>query len=327
MTNVDCLATSTRDQRFRFHDFLSEQRSFAEAVIEGLSQPHKAIPCRFLYDSRGSALFERICGLPEYYLTRTEISILRVHAAELAQLVGPGACLIELGSGSSAKTRILLDALRRPVCYAPIDVSRQHLFDAALGIADDYPALRVEAICADYNDAFPLPAREGRRVAFFPGSTLGNLTRAEAHTLLTDWRRRLGAGGMMIVGIDCKKDADRLEAAYDDTGGVTRAFITNILRRANRELGADFDLDAFRYDALYAAEASRVEMYLTSLVEQRAGVAGHSFHFAAGERLHVENSHKYTLQEARALGEAAGFTSIASFADASALFGVHVWSV
>lgn len=316
---------AARHGRLRFHDHLSHQQSFAEAVVWGLSQPQKAIPCRFLYDARGSALFDQICALPEYYLTRTETAILRTHAAHIARLIGPSASLIELGSGSSVKTRILLDALERPACYAPIDVSRQHLKQAAANIAADYPALRVDAICADYSEDFPLPACGVRRAAFFPGSTLGNLTRADALSLLRDWRTRLGGDGLMVLGLDLKKDRATLEAAYDDRAGVTRAFIFNILLRANREIGADFDLDAFAYEAYYDPEQGRVEMHLASRAAQTVTLADQRFQLAAGERIHVEHSHKYSPQEARALGEAAGFEPLACYQDEHALFSVHVW--
>lgn len=316
---------AARHGRLRFHDHLSHQQSFAEAVVWGLSQPQKAIPCRFLYDARGSALFDQICALPEYYLTRTETAILRTHAAHIARLIGPSASLIELGSGSSVKTRILLDALERPACYAPIDVSRQHLKQTAANIAADYPALRVDAICADYSEDFPLPACGARRAAFFPGSTLGNLTRADALSLLRDWRTRLGGDGLIVLGLDLKKDRATLEAAYDDRAGVTRAFIFNILLRANREIGADFDLDAFAYEAYYDPEQGRVEMHLASRAAQTVTLADQRFQLAAGERIHVEHSHKYSPQEARALGEAAGFEPLACYQDEHALFSVHVW--
>lgn len=311
--------------RFVFRDYLVHRPSFKEAVLAGLSRPQKSIPCEFLYDARGSALFDRICELPEYYLTRTETAILKRHASDIAEIIGGHACLVELGSGSSAKTRILLDALHHPICYAPIDVSREHLRAAALAIARDYPALAVEAICANYAAPTPLPARGARTAAFFPGSTIGNLTRDEAVALMRDWRARVGDDGFMIIGIDLRKDAGLLNAAYDDNEGVTRAFIKNVLRRANQELGAHFSVDAFGYVARYVEDAGRVEMHLISRTAQSVEVAGRRFEFAAGERLHIENSHKYCLGETRMLATAAGFSPIACYLDERAWFSVQVW--
>ena len=319
--------SSQRDPapRITFCDSLSRQQSFQDAVCAGLAQTHKAIPCRFLYDARGSQLFDRICDLPEYYPTRTETALLNRHAHEIADLAGANACLIELGSGSSTKTRILLDALEAPSCYVPIDVSREHLRSAAQTIANDYPDLEVIAISANYAEKTPLPETSARRVAFFPGSTIGNLTRDEAVSLMADWRGRIGPGGSMVIGIDLRKDHALLEAAYDDQAGVTREFITNILQRANRELDADFDRDAFGYEAIYREDVGRVEMNLISLRAQSVNIAGNNFEFARGERVHVENSHKYSLEETRHLAEAAGFTPIANFHGEPPWFTVQVW--
>ncbi len=196
--------------------------------------------------SRGSELFDQICELPEYYPTRTETKILRDHAGDISRLIGPGASLIELGSGSSTKTRILLDKLDTLAEYIPIDVSGDHLRNAARDIARSYPAIDVTAICANYGTDWRLPQTRGRPVGFFPGSTIGNLVHTEARDLLATWRRRLGSEGQMIVGVDLKKAKPALDAAYDDAAGVTEAFICNILERANRELGADFDLVGFQ---------------------------------------------------------------------------------
>lgn len=311
---------------FSFVDCGVEEESFAAAVVAGLNKRNKAIPCRFLYDERGSALFDQICELPEYYLTRTETGILRTHARAIADLIGPRACLIELGSGSSVKTRILLDALHSPSLYAPIDISREHLRGAASALAEDYPTLRVQAICADYAQDLPLPEIGRRPVAFFPGSTIGNLGPREALGLLRAWRKRLGKNGLMIIGADLKKDPRVLEAAYDDGAGVTEAFIRNILVRIRRELGADIDPEAFDYQARYVESAGRVEMHLRAQRAQTLSIAGESIAIAAGERIHVENSHKYAVQEIIALGRAAGFAPAACFSDADHLFSVHVWA-
>lgn len=312
--------------RLSFRDCYKNTDSFETALLDGLRAEAKAIPCRFLYDKRGSELFDRICTLPEYYPTRTETAILKTHAADIAGHVGAGACMIELGSGSSTKTRILLNALEAPACYAPVDVSREHLREAASAIARDYPDLRVEAICADYAAEFLLPSVKGRKLAFFPGSTIGNLTRREALDLLRTWRGKLGADGMMVIGIDLKKDAATLEAAYDDSEGVTEAFIKNILVRANKELGADFDPAEFAYEARWRAEPGRVEMHLRSRGDQLVTVAGEQVALADEERIHVENSHKYSVSEATALAQAASFAPVACYTDQAQRFSVHVWA-
>lgn len=311
-------------QNFEFIDLLEREESFEEAIAEGLSGAQKAIPCRFLYDARGSELFDEICVLPEYYPTRTEIAILKENADAMARLIGPDAALVELGSGSSIKTHILLRRMNSPAAYVPVDVSREHLRASASDLAADYPGLRVIAICADYAAPFDLPDTSGRNVAFFPGSTIGNLSRDGALDLLKTWRRRLGDDGMMIVGVDLKKEPRILEAAYDDAAGVTETFIRNILERANRELGADFDLSGFDYDARWNADEGRVEMRLVSTGDQRADVAGKTYRFAKGESVHVENSHKYGLEEFSALARKAGFDSAARYVDADRLFSVHV---
>lgn len=309
-----------------FHDFEPRSESFEQAFLDGMARTEKAVPCRFLYDARGSALFDDICALPEYYPTRVETRILKARGAEIAALIGSGATLIELGSGSSVKTRLLLDRMIAPAAYTPIDVSREHLRAAAEEIAADYPAISVEAVCADYAAAFALPETPGRRVAFFPGSTIGNLEAEEARALLEGWRARLGPDGLMIVGVDLKKDPRILEAAYNDSEGVTEAFIKNILARANAELSAAFDLDRFRYEARWNAGAGRIEMHLVSIGAQSVCVAGRTARFADGERLHVENSHKYGVEEFSSLARAAGFSRRAVYADADRLFSVHALS-
>ncbi|MEE2690256.1 MAG: L-histidine N(alpha)-methyltransferase [Pseudomonadota bacterium] len=310
-----------------FHDFEPRSQSFEEAFLAGMAGGEKAVPCRFLYDAQGSQLFDDICELPEYYPTRTETKILKARAGEIAELIGPGAALVELGSGSSIKTRILLDRMKSAAAYMPVDVSREHLRAAAQDIAADYPHLKVEAVCADYGAAFELPPSPGRRVGFFPGSTIGNLDAGEALALLKSWRGRLGPDGMMIVGVDLKKDPRILEAAYNDSAGVTEAFIKNILARANRELDGDFDLDRFRYEARWSPAAGRIEMHLSSIGAQKAQAAGRLFRFAAGERIHVENSHKYGVEEFSALARAAGFSRRAVYTDADRLFSVHALAV
>jgi len=313
--------------KFDFLDFQQADESFRDALLAGLAQPAKAIPCRFLYDQRGSELFDRICELPEYYPTRTETRILRDHAGDIARIVGPGASLIELGSGSSTKTPILLDALDRLAEYIPIDVSGDHLRNAALAMAQDYPDIAITAICANYGLDWELPQTRGRRVGFFPGSTIGNLPYDEALDLLAVWRQRLGRDGHMIIGVDLKKAKPVLDAAYDDAEGVTDMFIRNILARANRELKADFDLSAFAYEADYSEKRERVEMSLLSTRAQQVTVAGRTFTLAKGERIHVENSHKYSIAAFGQLARDAGFGSAVHFTDAARLFSVWVLGV
>lgn len=311
--------------RVAFHDVLARQESFAEALIEGLSRADKAIPCRFLYDARGAALFEAICELPEYYPTRTETALLRERADEIAGLAGPGAQLIELGSGAGTKVRILLEAMRRPSAYVAIDVSREQLRQSTETIAEDFPGLHVAAICADYSQDFALPRiiDGGRRVGFFPGSTIGNLTPEAAEDFLKLWSERLGPGSAMVVGVDLAKGRDILEPAYDDAAGVTARFSLNVLERANRELGADFDVSAFRHRANWSAARSRIEIHLVSQKAQVATVLGRSFTFAQGEAVHIEDSCKYTVGAFQALASRAGFVPAECWTDPQGLFSVH----
>ena len=313
------------DALIAFHDYAAEEESFPDAAIEGLSRPDKAIPCRFLYDIHGSALFDEICELPEYYPTRTETGILKASASEIARRVGPAAKLIELGSGSSVKVRILLEALQEPAAYVAVDVSREHLKRAAARLASDFPRLEVAAICADYAAPFPLPelGGDGRRLAFFPGSTIGNLEPEAALAFLKLWARRLGPDAAMLVGVDLKKDVGVLHAAYDDAQGVTAAFSLNLLARANRELGADFDLAGYRHEARYDQGRGRIEIHLRSLKDQAVRIAGQSFAFARGERLHVEHSYKYGVGQFQEMARMAGFEPAAVFTDPDELFSVH----
>ena len=310
---------------YAFHDHAAQEESFLDAVIEGLSRPAKAIPCRFLYDERGSALFDAICELEEYYPTRTETQILTRHAGDIAALCGAGAQLIELGSGSSTKVRVLLDAFAEPAAYVAVDVSREHLKRAAAALAADFPQIEVAAVCADYSAPFPLPElpAAGRRVAFFPGSTIGNLEPEEAASFLKLWARRLGPDAAMLVGVDLKKDPAVLHAAYNDARGVTAAFTRNILSRANAELGADFDLDRFAHHARYNQAGGRIEIHLQSLAGQSARLGGRSFAFAEGELIHVEHSYKYDIEGFQALAARSGFMPAAVFTDPANRFSVH----
>jgi L-histidine Nalpha-methyltransferase len=312
--------------QFNVHDLNWNQVSFIEALLDGLSRPQKAIPCTFLYDHRGMRYFDQICRLPEYYPYRTEIRILQSHAPDIAQLIGADSVMYELGSGSSVKTPILLDKLDSPYAYVPIDVSKETLVSSSAEISASYPELRVEAICGDYAKPSMLPDIEssGRPVAFFPGSTIGNLNHREAIMLLKQWRARLGSSGLMIVGADLKKDPGLLELAYNDDQGVTAAFIKNVLTRANREASADFDADAFRYEGRWDEDAGCVRMNLVSRRDQEVHIAMRDFYFARDEELHIEDSHKYTLEEFNQIACAGGFSVAQVLTDPRSLFSVQI---
>src|SRR5579864_5993471 len=283
---------------FTFHDLAPSEDNFRDAVLAGLGHEPKTLPCKFFYDVRGSALFEEICEVPEYYLTRTEIRILEDYAGAIAGHIGAHCRLIELGSGSSRKVRILLDALEAPAAYVPVDISREHLREAAAGLAADFPKLPVVAVCADYTRPFPLPplpGPAGKRVGFFPGSTIGNFEPDAVVRFLAHCAELLGPAGEMLIGVDLKKDPAILNAAYNDSAGKNAAFNLNLLARINRELGGDIDVDRFAHVAFYNAEAGRMELYLESRAAQSAAIAGRRFQFAAGERIHSENSYKYSV--------------------------------
>jgi dimethylhistidine N-methyltransferase len=301
-----------------------DREEFRDAVLAGLALKPRAIAPKFLYDARGSELFDAICELPEYYLTRTETGILTDCAAELARLAGPGCALVEFGSGSSVKTRLLLDAMPDLAAYVPIDISRQHLDLTAERLRRDYPRLRVEPVCADYMalDALPVDINGAPRLGFFPGSTIGNLEPQDATAFLRRARTLLGDRGAMVVGVDLRKDPQRLQDAYNDSAGVTAAFTLNLLRRMNRELGASFDLSAFVHEAFYNPREGRIEIYFRSLRDQSVTVAGQVFTFAEGERVHTEYSYKYDDAGIQALARSAGFRIDWTWTDPARLFAV-----
>jgi dimethylhistidine N-methyltransferase len=305
-------------------DLHPQTRPYADALAEGLSGPRKSIPYWYLYDARGSALFDRITELTEYYPTRTETQILTGAAAEIAGRIGPEATIYEPGAGSAVKVRILLDALERPAGYVPIDISGAHLLAAADALQAAYPALDVTAVCADHGRPFPLPpaSADGRRVGFYPGSSIGNLQPEEARGFLAAWADRLGDGSAMVVGVDLQKDIATLERAYDDAAGVTAAFTLNLLTRANREAGADFDLDAFRHEARWDPARGCIEINLVSLRNQVVRTADQNVAFADGERVHVEDSYKHTTVSFTALAEAAGWRPTATWTDPQRWFSV-----
>jgi L-histidine Nalpha-methyltransferase len=277
----------------------SRTDALTAGVIEGLRQEPKQISPVWFYDELGSFLFDNICELPEYYLTRTEMQIMQTYAPEMAQHVGPDAALIELGSGTSKKTRLLLDELQAPAAYVPVDIAREHLLEAASSIARDYPALRVIPICADFSQPFELPphvATARRRIVYFPGSTLGNFDQTHARHLLGLMRGMIGTNGAVLIGIDLKKDSRVLERAYNDRAGVTAEFNINALRHINRELDSDFDPESFTHVAFWVDEQSRIEMHLVSKRNQVVHVGNETFRIASGEHIVTEYCHKYTLE-------------------------------
>lgn len=315
--------------RLTFEDHEPAQASFHDAVIEGLSRRNRAIPCRFLYDEAGSKLFDAITGLEEYYPTRTEMGVLRAHALDIARELGPAVELIELGSGSSEKVGVLLEALDDPAVYVPIDISKDHLLAAARRVSANWPHLDVHAICADFDEPFDLPRRRagGRRLAFYPGSTIGNFTPPQARGFLADWAQRLEPGASMLVGVDLQKDKHILDAAYNDSQGVTARFSLNLLARANRELGADFDLSSFRHQARYIEDEGRVAIHLVSLKAQTITIGQRRFAFEQGDQIHVEDSWKYTIRGFQDLAVRAGFDPVECWTDPQRLFSVHLIKV
>ncbi|HLK26174.1 MAG TPA: L-histidine N(alpha)-methyltransferase, partial [Caulobacteraceae bacterium] len=302
------------------------QARFLADVVEGLSASPKRLPPKYFYDERGSALFEAICALPEYYLTRTETALLRDAAPEIARYISPDAALVEFGSGASTKTRLLLDAAPHIAVYVPMDISTEALAGAAAAIRSDYPNLIVEPFLADFTQAFDLPklARERPRTGFFPGSTIGNFAPDEAVAFLRTARAHLGEDSQFIVGVDLVKDERVLVAAYDDARGVTAYFNLNVLGRINRELGGDIDIAAFGHRAIWNAAESRIEMHLVSRVDQMFRVGDHNFSMTAGETIHSENSHKFTIEGFAALAERAGWRVGAQWLSPDPAFAVFL---
>ncbi len=301
------------------------ESEFCDALLEGLSRPLKRIPSKYFYDAPGSELFERITALGEYYPTRTEFGILEENAAEIASVIGPDVELVEFGAGALRKVRVLLDVLETPRAYVPIDIAGDFLLDVVRPLERDYSGLRVNPVIADFTRPIALgPLENGatRRAGFFPGSTIGNFTRPEAVQFLRHARATLNGGGLLI-GADRVKDPAILHAAYNDAEGVTEAFNKNLLVRANRELGADFDLGGFAHYAYYNAPAQRIEMYLVSLKPQRVTIAGETIAFAEGEAIHTEDSQKFTDDTFRALAAEAGYTVSRVWTDPAGLFSLQ----
>ncbi len=303
----------------------ASKTAFAKDLIAALAQTPRSIAPKYFYDQEGSRLFDQICDLPEYYPTRTELSILRQRAPEIASHMGSNAELVEFGAGSLTKVRLLLDAMQSPSRYVPIDISGEHLAGAARALKADYPQLDVVPVVADYTQAFTLPnsaSGGGQRVGFFPGSTVGNFTPTEAVDFFRMAAKVL-KGGALLVGADLIKDPGVLHAAYSDAQGVTAAFNLNLLARANRELDADFDLAQWAHSAFYNAPLQRIEMHLMSCTRQSVRIQGQAFSFEEGETLHTENSYKFTIASLRALAVAGGFTPGPVWTDAEKRFSLH----
>lgn len=314
---------------FELHDVSPDRKRFLAEVLDGLGRRHKSLPCKYFYDERGSALFDRICELPEYYPTRTELGILRAHGAAMAAALGPRCLVVEYGSGSGIKTSLLLERLEQPAGYVPVDISREHLLRSAAALSERHPGLRVIPVCADFTQPFALPRVAGalRRAAYFPGSTIGNFAPPEARKFLAQVAGQTGVGGALVIGVDLRKPRAILEPAYDDGEGVTAEFNRNLLRRINRELGADFDCAAFDHRAFWNAADGRVEMHLVSRRAQVVNLAGRRIPFARGESIHTENSHKYDLAGFAALARSAGFDVEQTWTDPARLFSVQLLRV
>lgn len=299
--------------------------SFLADAIAGLSATPKRLAAKYFYDAQGSELFEKITLLPEYYLTRTEIGILEENANSIIAACGGEFALIEFGSGSSTKVRILLDAMDRKSCYIPVDISPELLRLASEELTRIYPDLTVAAVCADYTRPFEIPAcvSSKRKVIFFPGSTIGNFEPEDAHSFIRKAASDLASGDSMIIGFDLKKDEETLDAAYNDADGVTAAFNLNLLTRMNRELSTDFELSSFEHVAFYNAAAGRIEMHLRALTAQRVNLGGKVFAFAEGELLHTENSYKYSEHDVERIIERTGFVAAEQWTDDRKLFAVQ----
>jgi dimethylhistidine N-methyltransferase len=299
---------------------------FEQAVLTGLTQPQKVIQARFFYDRRGSELFEQITHLPEYYPTRTETALLRAHGEDIARYTGTGRAVVEFGSGSSAKTPLLLSAARATT-YVPIDISGPFLADAAAAIAKAYPELKVHPIAGDFTRPLRLPdaIATDAMLGFFPGSTIGNFAPGQAVDLLRSFAATLGEDARLVIGIDLRKNPRLVETAYDDAAGVTAAFNLNLLHRVNNELGGDVPIEAFEHRAVWHDAFGRIEMHLAASRDLSFNVAGRRFTMKAGETIHTETSYKYRPEEARLLARASGWEPMAAWCDADALFSLHVW--
>ena len=302
---------------------------FLDDVIQGLLDQPKRLQCKYFYDERGSQLFDEICKLDEYYLTRTEMAIMDRYVDEMACQLGSEIMLVEFGSGSSVKTRNLLDHLPDVAAYVPVDISRNHLAQSAGRLAEDFPETEVLPVCADFTQPFDLPEPRvppKRNIVFFPGSTIGNFSRSEALELMRVMRTEAGDNGALLIGVDLEKPKDILESAYNDAAGVTADFNLNLLQRLNREHEANFNVEDFQHHAVYDEQHSRIEMRLISLTKQEVKVSGEEFEFEKGEYIVTEHSHKYSVESFAEIAADAGFTQQAVWTDPDDLFSIQYLS-
>jgi dimethylhistidine N-methyltransferase len=312
----------------QFYDEHPKPVDFYAEVMHGLQRMPKLIPPKFFYDEVGSRLFDAICEVSEYYPTRTEMALLYEHAEEIAALIGKECLLIEPGSGSSQKVRLLLDALQ-PAAYMPMDISRAHLLNAAQQLSEDYPWLEVHATCIDFTTEMKLRfcPPSVHKVAFFPGSSIGNFEPIDAIGFLRNMANMVGAGGGLLIGVDLKKDHGILNAAYNDAAGITAQFNLNLLSRINHELDGKFDIDSFQHKAFYNPHVGRIEMHLSSRENQVVKVGDKVVNFNKDETIHTENSYKYTVEEFSGLAQAAGFDRVSVWTDSDDLFSLHYYQV
>jgi len=314
--------------RKRFLQQAPEVSTFEADVMEGLHAVPKHVPAKYFYDAAGSQLFERITEQPEYYPTRCEMKILRDHAADIAKLIPQGAALVEFGSGSSKKARILLRAAPKLAAYVPVDICREMIEQEAAELRPDFPQVKVLPVTADICEPFELPDEAKTapaRIGFFPGSTIGNFEPHEASAFLRNAANILGPGATLVIGVDLIKSAEVLNAAYNDTAGVTAKFNLNLLTRINRELGGTFRIDSFEHHAFYNRERHRIEMHLASLKRQKVKVAGETFDFRAGETIHTENSYKYSIESLAALARGVGWLPAAAWIDDGKYFSIQAF--
>ena len=306
------------------------KENFREEVLRSLAKSPRELPCKFFYDERGAQLFQQICELPEYYITRTEIEILRLRGAEMAKALGPQIELIGLGTGAGTKTQILLEELQDPRVYVPIDISRQQLERSAGRFNKMFPTLQILPVAADYLEPFELPLPRqlsSRSVIYFPGSTIGNFEPDAAGEFLTRLIDLAGDGGGLLIGVDLQKDRQVIESAYNDSAGVTAKFNKNLLARINRELGADFNLSSWQHYAVYNPAEGRIEIFLISETNQNVRIGYHSFQFRAGERILTEYSYKHTISGFTMLARQAGFEFQRVWTDENRWFGVFYFTV
>ncbi|MGX5173023.1 L-histidine N(alpha)-methyltransferase [Aliikangiella sp. IMCC44653] len=307
----------------------TNQQQFTQDVIEGLSRPQKTLPCKYFYDAEGSNLFEEICELDEYYVTRAELALLEQIESELVELIGKNAIIIEPGAGAGIKIKKLLHALNQPQTYVPIDISADFLFESAEKVKSEFPKINVLPLQGDFTQALEWHGarQQTNRLVFFPGSTIGNFTPDKAVEFLKNQAKLAGEQGKLLIGFDLVKPIEKLVAAYNDKKGITEQFNKNLLVRINNELDGDFDIDSFEHDARFNPHKSRIEMHLVSKVNQFSQIDEHQFEFKAGETIHTENSYKYTHESFLTLAEAAGLKPVKHWTDSKQRVALHFLAV